>query len=490
VLRKQERPIKLSESEIRAVYAQGEEAVVSLVTTLLEYLDKLESRVEKLEGQLSKTSRNSSKPPSGDGFGKRTKSLRGKSGQPSGGQPGHPGRTLEWSSEVDWVERHPVNECSVCGSSLAAVPVEALLQRQVFDIPPIELMVIEHQAEVKCCPECGQQSQGMFPAEASSVVQYGPRLKAMMVYLMEAQLLPSERSCEVLSDLVGARVSEGTLYTTRAQCFEHLDPIEQEIQTTLVNSKVAHFDETGMRVNGQLWWLHVACTDGLTYYFVHPKRGQAAMDEMAILPEFTGKAIHDGWKSYVGYDCEHFLCNAHHLRELQFILERYQQWWAYQMSVLLVTILCQVQEAKVQGQSRLAPEQLQAFEARYAAILEQGFAANPIPEAPSDAPKKRGRPKRSPPRNLLERLRSQQASVLGFMYDFEVPFDNNQAERDLRMMKLKQKISGCFRSEDGAGMFCRIRGYLSTLRKQGCNILDALMGLFSGNPEPLILQPE
>jgi len=160
------------------------------------------------------------------------------------------------------------------------------------------------------------------------------------------------------------------------------------------------------------------------------------------------------------------------------------------MSVLLVTILCQVQEAKVQGQRRLAPEQLQAFEARYAAILEQGFAANPIPEAPSDAPKKRGRPKRSPPRNLLERLRSQQASVLGFMYDFEVPFDNNQAERDLRMMKLKQKISGCFRSEDGAGMFCRIRGYLSTLRKQGCNILDALMGLFSGNPEPLILQPE
>jgi transposase len=229
-----------------------------------------------------------------------------------------------------------VNECSVCGSSLAAVPVEALLQRQIFDIPAIELMVIEHQAEVKCCPDCGQQSQGMFPAEASSVVQYGPRLKAMMVYLMEAQLLPSERSCEVLSDLVGARVSEGTLYTTRAQCFEHLDPIEQEIQTTLVNSKVAHFDETGMRVNGQLWWLHVACTDGLTYYFVHPQRGQAAMDEMAILPEFTGKAIHDGWKSYIGYDCEHFLCNAHHLRELQFILERYQQWWAYQMSVLLV----------------------------------------------------------------------------------------------------------------------------------------------------------
>ncbi|MEM9165340.1 MAG: transposase, partial [Cyanobacteria bacterium P01_F01_bin.4] len=190
------------------------------------------------------------------------------------------------------------------------------------------------------------------------------------------------------------------------------------------------------------------------------------------------------------YECEHFLCNAHHLRELQFILERYGQWWAYQMSLLLVTILGQVQVAKAQGKPTLAPEQLQAFEARYAAILEQGFAANPIPQPPPDAPKKRGRPKRSPPYNLLERLRSQKASVLGFMVDFEVPFDNNQAERDLRMMKLKQKISGCFRSENGAGMFCRIRGYLSTLRKQERNILDALIGLFSGDPEPLIPQPE
>jgi transposase len=489
-LSQKEPPIKLSEAEIRAVYAQGEEAVVRLVMMLVKQLTQLESRVEKLEGQLSKTSRNSSKPPSGDGFGKRTQSQRRKSDKSSGGQPGHPGSTLQWSNEVDWVERHPVSDCSGCGASLSDVAVEAILQRQVFDIPAIELMVTEHQVEVKCCPDCGQQNQGRFPAEASNVVQYGPRLKAMMVYLMEAQLLPSERSCQLLSDLLGVQVSEGTLYTTRAQCFEQLEPIEQAIQETLVNSKVAHFDETGMRVNGRLWWLHVACTNGLTYYFVHPKRGQAAMDEMAILPEFTGKAIHDGWKSYAGYGCEHFLCNAHHLRELQFILERYGQGWAYQMSVLLVTILCQVQAAKAQGQSRLDPEQLQAFEARYAAILEQGFAANPIPEPPPDAPKKRGRPKRSPPQNLLERLRSQQASVLGFMYDFEVPFDNNQAERDLRMMKLKQKISGCFRSEDGAGMFCRIRGYLSTLRKQGRNILDALIGLFSGNPEPLIPQPE
>jgi transposase len=489
-LSKKESPINLSQEEIRAVYAQGEEAVVTLVTKLLEHLSKLESRVEDLEGRISKTSRNSSKPPSGDGFGKRTKSLRIKSEKRSGGQLDHPGSTLEWRNEVDEVEVHPVAECSECSALLSGVPVEEVLSRQVFDIPPIELRVTEHQVEVKCCRDCRHQSQGTFPAQASNVVQYGPRLKGMMVYLREGQLLPSQRTCEVLRDLLGVKVSEGTLYTTKAQCFESLAPIEQEIQQTLVKSTVAHFDETGMRVNGRLWWLHVACSNGLTYYFAHPKRGQAAIDEMAILPEFTGKAIHDGWKSYAGYDCEHFLCNAHHLRELQFILERYGQWWTYQLSLLLTTILGQVQAAKAQGQTALAPEQRHAFEARYAAILEQGFEANPIPIPPADAPKKRGRPKRSPPRNLLERLRSQQAAVLGFMNDFEVPFDNNQAERDLRMMKLKQKISGCFRSDDGAKMFCRIRGYLSTLRKQDRNILNALIALFSGIPEPLIPQPE
>lgn len=472
------------------MYAQGEEAVVSLVRQLLNRLDALESRLETLEGRSKKTSRNSHKPPSGDGFGKRTKSLRTKSDKSTGGQSGHPGSTLEWSETVDWVDLHDVNTCNRCGGSLSAAPVKQWLARQVFDIPAIEMMVTEHRVAVKCCGSCGHQSQGRFPEEARNVVQYGPRLKAMMVYLMDGQLLPSRRTCEVLNDLLGVRVSEGTLYTSRTHCYEQLNSMERGIQATLVNSSKVHFDETGMRVNGQLWWLHVACTDGLTYYFVHPKRGKEAMDEMAILPEFRGKAIHDGWKSYAGYECDHFLCNAHHLRELRFILEHYDQWWAYQLSLLLVTILYQVQSAHAKGLTALPEDQLQAVEARYAEILEQGFAANPIPSPSPDTPKKRGRPKRSPPRNMLERLKAQQASVLGFMYDFEVPFDNNQAERDLRMMKLKQKISGCFRSVDGARMFCRTRGYLSTLRKQGQNVLDALIRLFSGKPLTLIPQAE
>jgi len=288
-------------------------------------------------------------------------------------------------------------------------------------------------------------------------------------------------------DVLGVKVSEGTLYATRTQCFEDLALMETTIQAALQQSCVVHFDETGLRVNGRLAWLHVAFTNGLTYYFVHTKRGQLAMD---ILPKFQGNAIHDGWKSCVGYQaCAYFLCNAHHLRELQFILERYQQPWVFQMSLSLVSILTSVQAAKAQGETSLSPAQLDAFAARYDEMLLQRFAANPILAPLPDTPKKRGRPKQTPPCNLLTRLRVQKAAVLGFMHDFEVPFDNNQADRDLLIVKLKQKISGSFRSTEGAQMFCRIRGYLSTLRKQSHNVLDALMALFSGHPKPILVQP-
>jgi transposase len=484
------RSIQLSEAEIRAIYAEGEEAVVSLVSQLLDRLNHLEAEVKELKGRLNKDSRNSSKPPSGDGFGKRTGSLRRKSDRPSGGQDGHPGQTLEWSGEPDAVERHPVETCAECGAPLAMVPIEAILARQVLDIPPIKLVVTEHQAEVKECPQCGQVNQGSFPPEAKTVVQYGPRLKGMMVYLMDGQLLPSNRVCEVLQDLGGVRVSEGTLYTARGQCFEALAPIEQGIQHAIQDAALIHVDETGLRVNQRLWWLHVASTQELTYYFVHPKRGQVAMDEMGVLPEFSGHAVHDGWKSYQRYDCQHVLCNAHHLRELQYIWEQYGQAWALHMSLLLSTIHHAVKVVKAQGERALSTLELAAFEARYQAILDQGFADNPLPPPTQTTLKKRGRLKRSPPRNLLERLQTHRASVLGFMHDFTLPFDNNQAERDLRMMKLKQKISGSFRSEAGARQFCRIRGYLATLRKQGLNVLDALLDVFAGNPQSPLPQPK
>jgi transposase len=482
--------LEISTDEILAVYARGGEAVVELVTGLVEHIAKQEARLTELEGIVKKNSKNSSKPPSGDGFGKKTKSLRTKSEKNTGGQTDHQGMTLEWSSQVDKIVSHQVNHCHCCGADLVPEPVARVRTRQVYDIPPIELLVTEHQAEVKTCPHCRQENQAEFPPFVTNVVQYGARLKSMMVYLMEGQLLPSARTCEILSDLVGAHLSEGTLFNTRSQCFEQLAANEEAIKTEIVTSDVVHCDETGMRVSGKLWWLHVACTNGLTYYFVHPKRGREAIDEMDILPNFEGKAIHDGWKSYQDYECEHYLCNAHHLRELTFIWEQYQQAWAFHMFILLGSIKSVVDEARAISK-RLATEVLNELEARYRQILDQGFRANPPPSPPpTKHRRKSGRLKQSPARNLLDRLQNRQTSVLGFMHDFDVPFDNNQAERDIRMVKLKQKISGTFRSESGAQMFCRIRGYISTLRKQGLNVLDAFISLFSGNPQSPIPQTE
>ena len=480
----------ISEAEIRAVYRQGEDAVVELVSALVSRLAEVEARLEKLENQQKKNSRNSSKPPSGDGFGKRTKSLRKKSERPSGGQQGHRGNTLEWCEQVDEVVTHPVNECQGCGASLRSVNALEHEHRQVHELPPLRLQVIDHQVEIKQCLVCGEISRGAFPADVTVPVQYGSGLRGLMVYLMTAQLLPSDRTQEILGEVFGCALSEGTLYNARAQCFEQLAPVEQQIKQRLETAALLHCDETGLRVNRKLWWLHVASTSELTYYFVHAKRGHEAIDEMAVLPTFKGVSVHDGWASYFKYSCTHALCNAHHLRELRFIAERYEQPWTTAMMRLLTTIKTQVDRAKAVGQTALGKAPRLGFKVLYQALLANGFEANPPPTVAADAPKKRGRTKQSPPKNLLDRLNLHETAVLAFMDDFRVPFDNNQAERDIRMMKLKQKISGCFRSDEGARQFCRIRSYISTLRKQGLAVLDALKSTFIGNPILPALQPE
>jgi transposase len=484
------RPPQLNRESFHALYEQGEEALYAFFTEVFEEIETLKTRLTEYENRLSKNSRNSSKPPSGDGFGKRTQSLRQKSDKPSGGQIEHPGQTLEWRDEVDNVIVLPVESCQNCQTELTSEPVQQIMARQVLELPPIVLDVTEYQAEQKICPHCGQTVQAPFPTEVTNRVQYGARLKGMMLYLMNYQLLPSERTCELLKDLLGISVSEGTLYNCLSEGFAHLEPFEIVLHEHLQTAEVAHFDETGLRVNQQLWWLHVAATEKLTAYTVQPKRGREGMEEMGILPLFEGKAVHDGFKSYDGFACAHFLCNAHHLRELRFIWERYQQPWAVQMSLLLSTMHHQVKAAKQQGLTTIDPQQLQSFEARYRTILVQGLAANPPEPVDPSTPKSRGRPKQSPAKNLLDRLQSQQTSVLGFLYDFDIPFDNNQAERDIRMVKLKQKISGGFRTADGAHSFARIRSFLSTLKKQGLNLLDSLSLLFEGNSHPSHFLPE
>ena len=478
-------PIKiLSEAEIRAIYRQGEDAVVNLVLTMNQSLLLLAQRVQTLEDRLVKNSRNSGKPPSSDGLTKPApKSQRKRHGRKSGGQPGHPGTTLKAVSHADRVEVHRVKRCQHCQAALEGVEVEAIEKRQVFDLPPIQIEVTEHQAEIKRCPNCGQVTRADFPNGVNQPVQYGPEIKAQMVYLNQYQMIPLERVSETLCEFYGQGVAEGTIVEACQEVGEKVQPVNAMIKAHLTEKEaVVHFDETGARVNGKLNWLHSASTNRLTTYAVHAKRGQPAMDAIGILPNLHGRAMHDGWKSYFAYLCTHALCNGHHLRELTFLQERYPQTWEKELADLLLEIKQAVDNAKLAKASGLTCVQIEAFEERYDALLHQGFQANPLPERPEDQPKKRGRPKRSLPLNLLDRFREHKPAILAFMYDFKVPFDNNQAERDIRMMKVKQKVSGCFRSTQGAEVFCQVRGYLSTARKNGQLVLCALRMAFAGKP--------
>ena len=284
-LKQASQKLAISKDEILACYAQGELAVITLVASLVQQINALEARIEVLENQKSKDSKNSSKPPSAEGFGKRTKSLRTKSGRKSGGQKDHLGSTLEWCEEVDEVFVYPVVECASCGTSLATVDVLNLRCSQVHELPPIKLVVHEHQAEEKCCPHCGVINQGKSPAFVNSLVQYGPGLKGLMVYLMDGQLLPSERAKELLQEVIGCELSEATLYNTRLRCYEQLAAVESYIKSGIQVAPVVHFDETGLRVKSKLMWLHVACNHWLTAYCIDPKRGQLAIDTIDILPK-------------------------------------------------------------------------------------------------------------------------------------------------------------------------------------------------------------
>ena len=473
---------RVSRDEIREVYRQGEDAVISLVEGLLDRIESLESRLSDIEAQLKKNSSNSHKPPSSDGFKKRTKSLRQKSNRPNGGQKKHPGATLEWSETVDAIVVHRVHQCHDCGHSLETVSPSQLEARQIHELPSLSLQVIEHHREEKHCPHCGCINHGNFPAEVKAPVQYGPQLKGLMVYLMEGQLLPSKRVQQLLREVYGCDLSEGSLYNSRTDCYDRLEEIETQIKRGLTQSDVTHFDETGLRIMATQEWLHVACNESLTYYFTHPKRGRGAMNEMAILPEFQGVSVHDGLSSYRHYDCAHALCNAHHLRELQAVVAQFGQPWGRKIMTLLSQINRRVRHRKKYRLHSLPKKVLAQFEWRYRTLIASGLRVNRPPPIDPHQPKKRGRQKQSPPKNLLDRLNRYQSQVLAFMNDFRVPFDNNQAERDLRMMKLKQKISGSFRSDGGVKQFCRIRGYLSTLRKQNIDVLKALRLLFMGEP--------
>jgi transposase len=481
-------PLRIpSEAEIRAAYREGEGAVIKL---FYETFGKMTERLQRLEDQIAKNSGNSSKPPSSDGLKKKPKSLRQRSGKKSGGQPGHAGHTLKAVATPNHVQIHRVKRCHHCQANLEEVEVQECEKRQVFDVPPVKVEVTEHQAEIKICPECHQTTVGEFPVGVSQPVQYGERIKAQMVYFHQYHFVPLERTAEILEDVYDQTVSEGTIVEACNETAQQVEPVYHLIKAELTDTQdTGHFDETGSRISGQLWWLHVVCTALLTYYAPHRKRGGEALDAIGIFPVFKGKAMHDGYRSYFQYEAIiNVLCNAHHLRDLIFVRDQYQQIWAADMINLLLEVKTAVEEAPPEQQS-LSPTQITDFETRYDAIIASGLQTCPVLEPAEPLPKKRGKPKQHLVKNLLDHLKVRKTETLAFMYDFKVPFDNNQAERDLRMVKLKQKISGCFRSEGGAEVFCRIRSYISTARKNEQRVLDVLQMALKGSPfVPPILQ--
>jgi len=493
----------ITRPEAEAIYDAGRETVVRVLMELSQRVDQLSAdfavlkaenlalraecqglhdKVQALEEKAAKDSHNSSKPPSSDGLAKpKPKSLRPRTGRSSGGQPGHPGQTLRMAEKPDRIVPHTVEQCAGCGRSLVGQKPDRLERRQVFDLPEPKLEVTEHQAEVKTCA-CGCVNRAAFPPEAAAPVQYGPHVKSVAVYLKEYQLLPFDRLTEIMRDLFACEsFSEGTLANFDTDCSRRLEPVEAAIRELASASPVAGFDETGVRATGSLHWLHTVSTQLVTWYYAHKRRGCVAMDAAGILADYRGVAVHDFWQSYFDYGCDHALCNSHLLRELTFLWEEQKQTWAKEMIDQLLAIKEAVAIAGKAGLTALPPSDQDRFLKGYERLVQAGYDQNPAAE-PAPGPKRRGRRKQSKAHNLLDRFRDYPNEILAFMRDFAVPFDNNQSERDLRMMKLRQKISGTFRSFEALVNFCRIRGYVSTARKNGLNALEALQRVFLGNP--------
>lgn len=465
---------RFTREELLPLARRDPEAMVELFLALQERLVQLEERVQELEAQLARNSANSGKPPSSDGLSKPSpKSLRTPSGRKPGGQPGHPGQTLQRVKPPDHILVHPLEVCPQCGGGgLGREPVLDYESRQVFDLPPQSLEVTEHRAPIKCCPHCGQEVKAPFPESVSAPVQYGPRFQSLMVYLNQQQLLPYDRLAQLCEDLYGQPLSAATLAAANERAYHHLEPFAQALARQVPQAQVVHLDESGLRVAGTLHWLHVASTSQLTFYGVHPKRGTEAMNELGIVGACRQWVVHDHWKPYFAYEqCQHALCNEHLLRELKFLWEEQQEVWARQMSDLLLELY-----RRRQQRGEINECQFKRAWKRYRLVVRRGRYRHPRRTAGQ------GRCVQSQAANLLDRLEDFDLSILAFLWDERVPFTNNQAEQDIRMIKVRQKISGCFRTFRGAQIFCRIRSYLSTCRKQGRNLWLALQSAVIGTP--------
>lgn len=439
---------------------------------------KLEARIAELEKRLKKNSSNSSKPPSGDGLNRTTSQRSKTTGRKPGGQPGHPGQTLRQSETPDIIVSAPLEQCPECGADLSDQPVVAEEKRQVFDLPPVKIQVTEHQAERKMCPNCGCIVSAIFPSDVCAPTQYGPGMQAVMAYLNVRQVIPCERVAEVCEDLFGHRPSAGSVVQAVVRCAERVAPAVDEIRDALKSAPILHADETGVRCIGKTHWLHVASNATHTLYSHSPKRGVEGFAVAGVLPGYTGIAVHDFWGPYDMLECEHARCNAHLLRELKAFAEDGRAWAKHLIDTLLAMKKA-ADEARQNRSAQINETRRRRLETFYDKWVKAGLEAHPEQLKPTGH---RGRAKQSPEHNLLKRLRDKREEVLRFVHDLNVPFDNNQAERDLRMIKVQQKVSGCFRSEDGAKRFCNFSSYISTVRKLGLNLIASIKSAVTGAP--------
>ncbi|MGH3631916.1 MAG: IS66 family transposase [Sciscionella sp.] len=460
-------------SEESAAVAELREQLAVIVAALAQrdaVIAELRAEIVELRRQLGQNSRNSSRPPSSDGLAKPApKSLRGRSGRRPGGQPGHPGSRLEQVSVPDEVRRHEPRACAGCGSALEGAEQVGVRRRQVFDIPPIAVRVTEHQLIERRCG-CGCVTAGRAPEGVGAPVQYGPRIAAIMVYLYAGQFLSKARTATALAELFGTPVSEGTVAAMTARAAGGLDGFLELVRARIAAADVAHFDETGLRVAGRLRWVHSASTGKYSLIVVHDRRGREAMNAAGVLPEFTGVAVHDAWAPYDTYpQLRHALCNAHALRELVAVTELAPtgQWcWASQVAEALRALNILVNHAAGPDPGAVA-EQVRRYHDAVVIGAYQTRDRSTALERKHHA--------------LARRLRDRQSDYLRFT-DGQVPFDNNAGEREIRMIKLRQKVSGCLRTLTGAAQFCAIRSYLATAAKHGTNFIDALITLAEGRP--------
>jgi transposase len=454
--------LPLTREMFDVIYAQGQDALFSFVSDL-------HARVVALEEQAAKNSSNSSKPPSSDGLSKKplepmTASLRKKTGKKVGGQPGHAGTTLTQVDQPDEVVVHRLDICPTCQADLATALPVSQSRRQVFEMPDPRVVVTEHQAVTLTCPACGKGCAASFPFGVEQPVQYGPNLLGFATYLHGVHLVPFARCAQIVQDITSAPFSPGSLARALQAAYTKLQPFEEAVQTVLAKVPVKHVDETGSRVSGKLNWFHVRCTKTLSWLFCHEKRGGtvAAGD----LQEYTGTLVSDFWSTYVRLGCQHVFCGAHLLRELTFLHEVNKQMWAGELIMLFEDAVSACHRARDRGAkalwcaSRLARE--------FDGIIKRGLQTSPHPD------KKIA----SRVRCLLERLTRHRDDYLRFTKNLMLPFTNNEAERDLRMLKVKGKISGGFRTKEGADNFCRLRSYATTCRKQEMPLLDCIRSLF------------